>query len=53
MPHWVTFTDMTMDCQEIHIKDQFGHWTNGYIRSFAHRLATVILDKVSKCKYES
>lgn len=31
-----------MDCTAGHIKDEFGHWRNEYIKTVAHRLATCI-----------
>lgn len=45
-PSWLVFNDITQDCVDKDIKDQCGHWTNGYVRRVVHRLLRCVTDEI-------
>lgn len=46
-PHWLTFKDITWDCSDNTIKDQFGHWNNLYMKTISRRLTSFVLEHSS------
>jgi hypothetical protein len=42
LPTWVTFDDLSFDCTDDNIKDEYGHWTPSYTTVIGRRLVTRI-----------
>lgn len=49
-PSWLEFKDITWDCSDSNIKDEFGHWNNDYMKTVARRLSMCVLQRFSEGK---
>lgn len=52
-PDWLKFQDVTSDCSDKTIRDEFGHWENFYTKIVAYRLVRCVVEYSSQREYKN